>query len=146
MGNELGLCYNFFMTNQALVRKKQEALDYWYKSSQDEFKTAISLFKLKRYHHSLFFCHLSLEKLLKGKIVEKLNISPLPVHNLVVLAKQLKLDLSVQNKIELREVTAFNLNARYDSYKFDFYKKANLMFTKKWIKIIEKWLERLKNL
>lgn len=146
MGNELGLCYNFFMTNQALVIKKQEALDYWYKSSQDELETSMSLFKLKKYHHSLFFYHLSLEKLLKGKIVEKLDTSPLPVHNLVVLAKQLKLNLSAKNKTELREITAFNLNARYDSYKFDFYKKANLVFTKKWIKIIEKWRERLKNL
>lgn len=125
---------------------KSKALDYWLSSSQDDLESAQTLFRSKKYHHSLFFYHLSLEKLLKAKIVDLKDKSPLPVHNLVVLAKELGLDLSEKDNEELREISNFNLNARYDSYKFDFFKKATLKFTQEWVKIIEKWQNRIMEL
>ncbi len=137
---------------QLLVMKKipdsnkQKALNYWLKSSQDDLEAAQTLFESKKYHHCLFFHHLSLEKLFKAKIVELKDKPPLPVHNLIVLAKELELDLSQIDKEELREISEFNLSARYDSYKFDFYKKTTLEFTQKWLDSIKKWRNRLKKL
>lgn len=131
---------------KGLLADKQKALDYWFKSSQDDQETAQALFESKKYHHSLFFYHLSLEKLFKAKIVELHDKPPFPIHNLVVLSKELKITLSEQDKEELREISNFNLNARYDSYKFDFYKKATQKFAEKWIATIKKWQNRIKAL
>jgi len=44
-----------------------KVIDFWIESSEEDFKVATGLFKLKHYPQSLFFCHLSLEKLLKEK-------------------------------------------------------------------------------
>ena len=128
-----------------LLEDKQKALAYWTKSSRDDLETAQTLFQSQKYHHSLFFYHLSLEKLFKAKIVELKNKPPLPIHNLVILSKELTLDLSKEDKQELREISNFNLNARYDSYKFDFYKKATKKYTEKYFKecnIIRLWLSK----
>ena len=44
---------------------KSKVIDFWIESSEEDFKVANGLFKLRHYPQSLFFCHLSLEKLLK---------------------------------------------------------------------------------
>lgn len=43
------------------------SVDYWKASSKDDLDTADQLFTSKKYHHSLFFVHLSLEKILKAQ-------------------------------------------------------------------------------
>ncbi len=45
---------------------KLEHIYYWFKSSQDDWKTVETLFTSKRYLHSLFFAHLTVEKLCKA--------------------------------------------------------------------------------
>ncbi|MBU0578383.1 HEPN domain-containing protein [Patescibacteria group bacterium] len=118
---------------------KQQALDYWYGSSEDDWDTALKLQENKKYHHALFFGHLSLEKLFKGKIVEILDRHPLPVHDLILLSTKIECELSLEQKDELKEITSFNLEARYDSYKLKFYKKVNKNFCITWMKVIERW-------
>lgn len=46
-------------------------IKYWKESSKHDWAMVELLFKHKRYDYCLFFCHLSLEKLLKSMIVEK---------------------------------------------------------------------------
>ena len=46
----------------------------------------------------------------------------------------------------LDEITSFNLNARYDDYKKEFYKLCNQDYTKNWIekiKNIHKWIKEM---
>lgn len=117
----------------------QQALNYWFDSAADDWDTALKLQKSQKYHHALFFGHLSLEKLFKGKFVELKNDYPLPVHDLVKLAKKIEIKLDEQQQIELKEITGFNLEARYDSYKLKFYQKATSEFCQKWLKTIERW-------
>ena len=118
---------------------KQQALDYWYGSSEDDWDTALKLQENKKYHHALFFGHLSLEKLFKGKIVDLLNKNPLPIHNLVKLAKYLKIELTQEQEKSLEEISSFSLEARYDSYKLKFYKKATREYCDEWIQKLERW-------
>ena len=103
-------------------------VEYWNHLSQEKWKTAKGLMSLERYADALFFCHLTLEAKLKGKIVEKTNEQAPLIHNLVALAVQAELDLDSDALGDLREITTFNINARYDDYRREFYKKASKEF------------------
>lgn len=110
-------------------------VEYWVKSSKDDLDTAEKLFSFGKYHHSLFFVHLALEKILKAVYVSRKK-SPVPlVHDLVRLLKKAQLRVNEEQISNLSEISAFNVVARYDDYKFKFYKKANKKYAQKWLKI-----------
>ena len=76
---------------------KEDTVQKWRASAQEDLEVAKELFAGKRYPHCLFFCQLSLEKLLK------------------------------------REITTFNIEARYDIHKERLYKKATGDFTRQYL-------------
>lgn len=103
--------------------------EFWIKSAAEDLKTAESLFASKRYHHCLFFCHLFIEKLLKALVVKNTK-KPSPYgHNLLWFAELSEIKFSQEQLDYLAEITAFNIEGRYDDYKFSFYKKATQEYT-----------------
>jgi HEPN domain-containing protein len=95
------------------------------------------MYNTKDYHWALFIGHLVIERLLKALIVKKTgNHAPL-THDLRRLAKLAELDLATEQKRYLDTITTFNLNARYDDYKKDFYKKCTAEYAQEWISNIE---------
>ena len=87
--------------------------------------------------------HLVLEKILKAIFVKKLNKHPLFTHDLLLLATRSNLELSEEYIEWLDTITTFNINARYDNYKQDFYKLCTKEFTDTWInriEILRRWL------
>jgi len=86
----------------------------------------------KRYHHCLFFCHLVVEKALKALVTKETGDHALPTHNLIRLAKNANLSLSPEREAGLEEINTFNIRARYDDYKLEFYKRATREYTRKW--------------
>lgn len=123
---------------------KKNAIEYWVASSKENYDTAVILLDNRKYSHCLFFCHLSLEKLLKAKIIETQSTAPPPIHDLVRLAKKAKITLTDEKRDLLSEITTFNLEARYDDYRMQFYKKATLSFTKKYLEETKKLIKWLK--
>lgn len=115
-----------------------EVIGYWLQSSKEDLMAAEELYRAKRYHHALFFLHLAIEKILKGIYVDKNEKSPLPIHNLTRLAEQCDIQLDENSRRELNEITTFNISARYDDYKFKFYKKATKEFAVNWLEIGKK--------
>lgn len=107
-------------------------IDYWKKSAEEDLKTAVSLFKEKRYLHCLFFCHLFLEKILKALYIGKNHTAPPWTHDLIKLSRDSGMEITEENKKDLREISRFNITARYDDYKFSMYKKADKTFAKKY--------------
>lgn len=126
------------------MTSQQEIIDYWFKSSQEDFKTATSLLETGRHHHALFFCHLSLEKYLKALIVKNTQSPAPPIHHLPKLTKLAQLTPTQDQTTQLTEINKFNLESRYDDYKFSFYQKATSKFTQKWFKITQELLSWLK--
>ena len=124
--------------------EKDELIDYWTKSSNQDFGTMQNLFASKDYHWALFLGHLVIEKLLKAYYVKNIADHPPRTHNLLRLAEKCALDLSENQKDFLTTVNAFNIRARYDDYKMDFYKTCTEEFTKKWIKEIEGFRQWIK--
>ena len=128
------------MTSQ--IQKAQ--IRYFKISAQRNLRTAEDLFKTKHYDSSLFFCHLTLEKILKGLVVQRTHQSAPYLHDLEKLAVYAGLLLDDELRSQLRIISTFNIAARYDDIKINFYQRCtekyattHLAMTKKiyiWLK------------
>lgn len=103
----------------------KDLLNYWQTGADDTWNTAEILFKNKKYNHCLFFVHLAVEKIIKGLVVQKTSQAAPPIHNLVALSEQTGLDLTLKQQEELKEMTSWNVRARYDEVKFSFYNERS---------------------
>jgi HEPN domain-containing protein len=122
---------------------KEENMNYWLKSSEEEFKTMIVMKENNRNTWALFIGHLMLEKLLKVIYVKNNGKQAPFIHNLLRLAEKSNIKLSEDRKVKLATITAFNINTRYDDYKMSFHKQCTNEYTDLWIdniKEIRKWI------
>jgi HEPN domain-containing protein len=134
----------------ANIKKKKELnidkiKNHWIVTSNDDFNTMNKLFKSKSYNWALFVGHISVEKLLKALYV-KLHKKHAPTtHNLYRLAELCEIELTKDYSDWLDMITSFNINARYDDYKKEFYKLCTKKYTDLWIdriKELRKWIEQ----
>lgn len=127
------------------MRKLSEQIRYWQASAERNLKAALDLYENKHLDSSLFFCHLALEKLLKALLIQHTK-KPAPyLHDLAKLASLAKIPLDETHLEDLRIITTFNIAARYDEVKFQFYKKCTPTFTKKYLEITKhlfQWLKK----
>ena len=125
---------------------KENKITFWVKSANNDWKVASHLFEKGDYTYTLFFGHLTIEKLLKALFVSKFDEPPPYTHRLTYLAEKAGLELSSE-RIEMFEIiTDFNLEARYPDEKFSFYERCTKEFTEIYMSKIEeikKWLESL---
>jgi len=121
------------------MASKQEALAYWKEGAKRDRETAKDLIESNHNDWALFIWHLVIEKLLKGLLIKE-DKRAVRTHNLFRLATDLKKNSVPKEYLEwLKEITTFNLEAQYSSYKFEFYKKATKEYTATWD---ERWDER----
>lgn len=122
---------------------KQEIVNYWKESALKDRKVAKDLIGLKHNDWALFIWHLVIEKLLKGLLVKERK-EVIITHNLFRLATELEKVNFPGEYIEwLKEITTFNIEARYNSYKLEFYKKVDNEYTGRWdarCEEINQWL------
>lgn len=127
------------------MTKLKKNILYWTDSAEKDFQVAQGLFRLKHYPQCLFFCHLSLEKLLKAIVIKKIKDYPPYTHDLRKLAEIANLDLSSKQKENLEIVSTFNIAGRYADEKIKFYKKYNKKeYAQKYLKITNDLLLWLK--
>ncbi len=67
--------------------------DEWFKQADYDMETAEFMFKGERYFYTVFMCHLSIEKALKGLIIQKNKEAPPKTHNLLYLIEIIDLEL-----------------------------------------------------
>jgi HEPN domain-containing protein len=65
----------------------------WLRQADYDMDTAAYMFTGGRYMYTVFMCHLSLEKALKGLYAEKIRKEPPKTHNLLYLIEKMKLKL-----------------------------------------------------
>jgi len=93
-------------------------IEYWLRTAKDDLVTAQIIFDAgKNYHHCLFFCHLIMEKGLKALVVKQTKDVPPKIHNLLMLSKLAKLELTKEQQIFIAEVNTFNIEGRYPDEK-----------------------------
>lgn len=123
-----------------------DIVEFWIKTAEEDYKTAKGLIALKRYVPALFFCHLTIEKILKAMVVNNNQRQAPYEHKLTVLAKMTGVNFTNKELDLMDEINAFNIKGRYDNYKFDFYKKATKQFTIDYFnktKDLYLWLKKL---
>lgn len=106
-----------------------DIIQSWQEQSADDLRVAEDMFATKHYAPCLFFLHLAIEKLLKASAVQTLKAPAPYTHDLVTLAQVAEITLEADQQDYLREVNTFNIRARYDDYKREFYKRATADFT-----------------
>lgn len=124
-----------------------DLIKYWKESAADTLDTAEKLYSVKKYRHCLFFLHLAVEKIIKAVYVQKKAEATPPIHDLVRLTEKAEIQVDKEEKQDLAEISTFNIAARYDDYKLQFYKKATLEYTILWFekgkKLYTKYLSLL---
>jgi HEPN domain-containing protein len=123
---------------------KQEHIRYWLTTAAHDLDVADALFASAKYDYCLFLGHLALEKVLKACWVrDNENNQPPPIHNLLTIASETKLQLSTEQKEFLRLVNRFHIEARYPDFKMSFYKLCTHDYSQQQlaaIKEIYQWL------
>ena len=96
---------------------KQQYIDYWVQTAENDWVTVDALFAAKRYSHCLFWAHLVLEKLAKAHWVKNHedNIPP-KVHNIVWLLEESGVEVSPDDMMFLEVFNRFQLSTRYPDY------------------------------
>jgi HEPN domain-containing protein len=119
---------------------------HWTETSDDDFHTMLILFRSKSYHWALFLGHIAIEKLLKAYFVQQKGSHAPLTHNLYRIIELSGLEISEEYADWLFKITAFNLNARYDDYKKEFYAMCTADFAEEWIekiKTLQKWIKQM---
>jgi len=98
---------------------QKEKVKYWVELSDDDFRVANDLLKLKHYLYVGFMCHQCIEKIFKAAYEILLNDTPPFVHDLMVIAEKAgffeMLDDKQLSFIQL--LSPLNIRARYPDYK-----------------------------
>ena len=123
-----------------------DLMNYWIESSDRDYESMKKNFETKQYTWALFIGHLTIEKLLKALYAKLNKNDPYPpkIHNLVILAKRCNIELDDKKTTILMTCNSFNISARYEDYKNEFYKRCTEEYTSDQIKNIEEvrvWLK-----
>ena len=125
----------------------KELIKYWLESSDRDCVSMIKNYESKQYTWSLFIGHLVLEKLLNGKYAKVNSEKPYPpkILNLIIFDEKCGLELDEKTTKILFTCNSFNISARYEDYKNEFYQKCTEEYTKEQINNImgvREWLRK----
>ena len=123
---------------------KQEHINYWTETAENDWQIMHKLYLSEDYLYSLFFLHLSIEKMTKAVWVlkHKENLPP-KSHNLYYILEQSCIEMNNNQKDFLLILNEFNIAGRYPDYKRKIYKVASKEYTKEILQKaeeIKQWL------
>ena len=125
---------------------KNNVFNYWVESSDDDYKTTLDLYNTGNYGWALFMGHLVIEKLLKAYYVKTQNTYPPMLHDLRRIGENAGIEFDEDTMIIIETISQFNIRARYDDYKRNFYKLCTYKFTEEWIEKIKEirlWIKKM---
>ena len=91
-------------------------IEYWKNGAESDIETAKILISNKKYLQGLFFCHLSIEKIIKAHIAKVTKEIPPYSHNLIFLLEKTKITISDDDKDFLGILIKYQLEGRYPNY------------------------------
>ena len=91
-------------------------MSYWIEGANSDIETAELLIQNRKLLHGLFFCHLTIEKILKASVVKTTLEIPPKTHNLLRL-QELAIVSLVKDELQLLDVLMiYQLEGRYPEY------------------------------
>ncbi|MBI3583851.1 MAG: HEPN domain-containing protein [Nitrospinae bacterium] len=94
-------------------RNKFKSPDEWFKQASYDLDTAGAMFETGRYIYTIFMCHLSIEKALKGLYTKQLKKPPPKTHDLNYLSELINLNLSDELQKFLDGLNDLSVPTRY---------------------------------
>ena len=76
------------------MKTEKKPSDEWFRQADYDLETAEAMFGVGRYIYTVFMCHLSIEKALKGLYTKKLGEEPPKTHNLIYLIEKIGIQMS----------------------------------------------------
>ncbi|MDR0835826.1 MAG: HEPN domain-containing protein [Tannerella sp.] len=125
---------------------KHKLLKYWVESSDADYKTMLDLFDTGNYGWALFMGHLVIEKLLKAYYVNAKEEHPPLIHDLRRIGEKAGIVFDEDKVIIVETISQFNIRARYDDYKRQFYKLCTREYSIGWIeniKTMRTWIKTM---
>lgn len=126
---------------------KQEHIQHWYESANDDWETSEILLQSKRYAFCLFSMHLVIEKILKAIWVKESISDNTPpfTHDLVRLAEECGLELSPEELDFLTVINGWNIRGRYPDFTRTLHRNTTddyLKIQRAKVKKLKEWLEK----
>jgi len=98
-----------------------DKIQYWFDLAEEDLSIAKVVLDANKLIHSVFMCHQTIEKALKGIISQYCLNDEIPpkIHHLPKLAERAKLYalMSVEQQEFIKELTPMNVESRYPEYK-----------------------------
>lgn len=85
----------------------------WFRQTDYDLVTAKAMFKTGRYIYTVFMCHLSIEKALKGLYAKTFLKDPPKTHDLIYLAEKIELKTSVKMQDFINDLNELSIPTRY---------------------------------
>jgi HEPN domain-containing protein len=118
----------------------QKHIEYWRDSALSDIDTAELLFNKNKLKESLFFCHLTIEKILKAHYTKVYNEVPPKTHSLYYLVEKNAI-LTDENLLKLFGILMrYQMEGRYPEYKPGVLSKERTLEIIKKTKEVLKWL------
>jgi len=89
---------------------------YWKESADDDIETAEILIEKGKFVHGLFFCHLSIEKIIKALVVKETEEIPPRSHDVFYLVKKANITIPEDKQIISQILMKYQLEGRYPEY------------------------------
>ena len=91
-------------------------LEYWTNSAVSDLETSEILIERNKILQGLFFCHLTIEKILKAHIIKATSTIPPKSHNLIFLSEKAEISVSSDDEIFFGILMKYQLQGRYPDY------------------------------
>lgn len=105
---------------------KKEARE-WSQIAKDDRGIAIEMWKTKRNIYAVMFWQQAVEKIIKAYIVESVDILPKKTHDLEILLKQAKLDITELPFTNVKELSLAFTRTRYEDLSRKHYMKRSVV-------------------
>lgn len=94
----------------------ERQITHWYETAFSDLETAEILFEKGKIIQSLFFCHLSIEKMLKALYVKGNQNIPPKSHDLFYIASKTNIKITDNQNELLAMLMKYQLEGRYPDY------------------------------
>lgn len=96
-----------------MPENKFKPSEEWFAQADYDLGSAEAMFNSGRYIYTIFMCHLSIEKILKGLFAKKFEKDPPKIHDLIYLLKKIELELPCRHQDFLKTLNEVSVPTRY---------------------------------
>ena len=91
-------------------------IEYWCNTAENDIETAKILITADKYIEGMFFCHLSIEKIIKTLVVKQTQNIPVRSHDLFYLIEIAKVDIPEEQSNFMQILMKYQLEGRYPEF------------------------------